>query len=652
MRNRSLSDALILNAVRAIRALCLVLPLGVSLFLARLAGAAVHRLTKRRKVAYRNLRAAFAGEKSSRELRRIARRSAENLMMSLVEILRFPETDRKYVDRHFTFEGDERLKPSLESGRGMIFITGHFGNWEFQNVAGNLKGYPTVALVRLQKHPRSDAYLNELRTSKGAQVIRKGMPIREILRALRAGKIVGIVADQDGGKRGTFVRFFGRLSSTPPGAAAFSLRTGAPIHPVFIFRENLSRRHRIEVEPALPEPDPSSSPEEAEHFVLQRFADVLETKIRKSPEQWLWAHRRWKSSPDRRVLVLSDGRAGHLNQSLAIVDALRAEHASRGFAPETFSTKTVEVRYRSEARRRLLSFAAAAFGGRPPFFEALTRAALAPETFSEIDSFYADVTVSAGSSTAAPNLFAAALNEARSVVAMRPPFGLSRFDAVVVPRHDRPRAAENVFVTECAPSRLDRAALAAQGEKLSERLALNGSPRVGFLVGGDTERVRFREDLFGSALDSLVRFSEAHGALVLATSSRRTPAWAGDAMKRALGDKRRCPYLVIARESNPPDAVGSILGASDVVAVSGESMSMVSEAVLSGKRVVVFTPAESPNLKPKYRAFLERLRAERRIVTAEPSGLGEALRAALSGTAGPEAPKDADVLRQAARKVL
>jgi mitochondrial fission protein ELM1 len=482
-------------------------------------------------------------------------------------------------------------------------------------------------------------------------VIRKGMPLREIVKALKSGSGVGILGDQDAGKTGVYVRFFGRQSSSAVGPAAFALRTGAAICPSFCFRES-GERHRIEIEGPLTVAD-GLSQAEAEKSLLQQFADLLESKIRKSPEQWLWAHRRWKSSPDRFILVLSDGKAGHLNQSLAVVEAIRAERAAQGASPENFHVKTVNIGYKNRALRRLLAAVAFLSGGRLPFKFALLKAVLRGASYDEAMKSYADVVVSCGSSLLPVNLILKRENGCRSVAVMKPFFSAKLFDAVIVPRHDRMKPAKNVFVTAAAPSLVTVEGMREEGAKLAGELGLKGSGRrVGVLIGGDTDEIKFGRREFTEALDSLSRLSSGGSAQILATSSRRTPAWADDLLKSSLSDRSRCPLLVIANEANRPGAVNAILGASDVIVVSGESMSMVSEAVASGKPVVVFMPAQNVKLKAKYRSFLDRMTKEKLVVNAAPGGLFEAVNGA-GGTAFPaQGSPDADVLRSAAKRVV
>ncbi len=653
MKKILLEDALILSAAKVARWIVHRLPLKQSLFLARVIGRVIYAFNKRKRVAYQNLRAAFAGEKSPSELKAISKKSFENLVMAIAEFLRVPDMDRAYLDKHVRFMGLEKFRSRLQEKKGLIFLAAHFGNWELLSVAGSILGFPMVALARVQKHPRSDAFLNSLRTCKGASVIHKGMPLREILRSLKDGKIVGILSDQDGGRSGTFVKFFSRWSSTPGGVSTFAMRTGSPIFPVFMFREGITE-HRVEVEGPLQMPAENLSHEKCEKMVLQQFADLLEKKIRKSPEQWLWAHRRWKSTPDRSVILLSDKKQGHLNQSLAVLEAIRKERATKGCGPEHTRSQILEVQYQNPRREKLFRALAILFSGHIPFKSKILRWVLSDPTYAAVTRTYADIVISCGSSLSALNLLVKDLNVAKSVVIMKPPFSTKRFDLVIAPGHDRLKPSGNVFVTRTSPSLVSEGYLKERAEYFAKSLEeLNGSKRIGLLVGGDTERLKFSKEYLEKFLERLGRFGAESGALILATSSRRTPAWAAQLMKELFKDRKRCPLLVIANESNADGVVGGILGLSDAVVVSGESISMVSEAVSSGKPVLVFMPSDRTRVKPKHEDFLRRLEKERLIVRAGPDNISGALENSLSRPerATPVFSGDLDVLSEAVKKV-
>lgn len=622
-KKTSLEDALILNAARGASFFFCLLPIEAALWIGRRIGDVVFFFSTRRRIALKNLRAAFAHEYSEEETERIARGSFRTMTMSAVELLRFPQIDAAYVRQNLVITGNHHYEPYLKRGQGAIFLTGHFGNWELMGVAGSLLGKPVVALARKQKHPRADAFLNRLRESIGTQMILKGMSARELFSALRSSKIVGMLSDQDGGKNGAKVLFFGRHSSTPRGVAAFSLRTQAPIFPVFVVRQQDTAKHRIEVEAPLKMPEASTCPEEAERDLLQQFAQILESKIRQSPSQWLWAHRRWKSTPDRKVLVLGDQKTGHLNQSLALVNEIKLARDADGLS-DLVSHSVVQVRFKNIASKFFLKMAVFIFGKKTPFRRALIRATLENACARELLGVSADIVVSCGSGLGAVNLLIASENFATSAVLMRPFEPTRHFDAVIAPKHDKIRPAANVFLTETAPSAITEDEIFSQTEVLRKGLMgleKGGRQKLGLLVGGDTNKTPLNRGRFEAVLKEILRYSLDENAAMLVTSSRRTPLWADELLKDSLKDRDRCPLLVIANEANRPGVVAGILGLSDAVIVSGESISMVSEAVAAGKPVMVFMPSPITTLKPKTKEFLDRMSSNGMVTLAGPENI-------------------------------
>ncbi|MCG3176229.1 MAG: Lipid A biosynthesis lauroyltransferase [Candidatus Omnitrophica bacterium] len=653
MRTTSSEDVLIVSLARAARALVRRLDNGRALALGRALGRLVWSVSKRRRIALRNLRSVYAGQLSEPEIRRIARRSFENLGMNMIELLRFPEMDARYLHQHVTVRGREHLERSLGGGKGVILLTAHFGNWELLNTVSSLFGYRMVALARKQKHPRADAFLNGLRESKGNRIVYKGFGVREILRTLRDGGIVGILSDQDGGRGGVFVRFFGRLSSTPAGVATFALRSGAPIHPVFIFREG-DDHHRIEVGPALAPPAPGADEISAERQLLSRFAEGLEAAVRRAPDQWLWAHRRWKSTPDRQVAVLSDGKAGHLSQSLGFVRELVRRRAEEWPGETTVRSRVIEVRYRSERRRAVCAALGRLCGGRVPARGALLRWALEPASAAELTATHADIVVSAGSSLALCNLHLSSLSQARSVVVMDPGLPRRLFAALIVPQHDKISSGSNVYRTLASLSALDPSDVERSGRELRERLALGGRALVGVLIGGDVQGgpAMDRPGL-ERMIDALKSHVKRRGGALLVTTSRRTPAWACESLKKRLSDKELCPLLVIASEHNPPETVPGILGAADSIVVTSESVSMISEAVRAGRPVLALHVSDTHRPKAKHQRFLDGLSGRYPLIVTGPSGLEAGLEElSRMGADGRSGEPDRPEIEAAARAAL
>jgi Kdo2-lipid IVA lauroyltransferase/acyltransferase len=144
-------------------------------------------------------------------------------------------------------------------------------------------------VIRPLDYPLLDDLAARLRRS-GAELIVKRQAVREVLQALRRGRMVGVLLDQIATRaEGVFVPFFGVPASTSKGLALLALRTGAPVRPVFLRRE-ADGRHCMEVgAPAAPPPDADVVAYTA------RFNQMLEATIRRAPEQWLWMHARCRA---------------------------------------------------------------------------------------------------------------------------------------------------------------------------------------------------------------------------------------------------------------------------------------------------------------------------------------------------------------------
>ena len=279
-------------------------------------------LPRRCAVARGNLRAAFGNAHSPEDYDQIIRSLFQNLGTTLLEIGAIPSMDKNYVDRFIAPApgSQERLDKALSKKKGVIFLASHFGNWEISTVVAPRFGYPMLVLAREQGWPKLNGLLTRYREMNGCRVVTKGFPIRELIRGLEQGKIVGILADQDGGKHGVLAPFLGRLASTAPGAVALSLETGAPLIPVFIIRR-YGTAHTIVLEEPIQMPQ-SGSKETRVQAGIAAYLSVLERYVRRYPSQWLWLHRRWKSTPERRLLLFSDGKPGHSAQIEALAQRI------------------------------------------------------------------------------------------------------------------------------------------------------------------------------------------------------------------------------------------------------------------------------------------------------------------------------------------
>lgn len=191
--------------------------------------------------------------------------------------------------------GWEPLDRALEGGRGAIAVTGHIGNFE---LGGALlaRRYPLLDVVKTQRNPLFDAYVDRKRRAQGIQTVPMRDSAPAVLRHLRQGGLVTLLVDQDAGAAGETVDFLGRPASTWTGAARFSLRTGCPVVPLAMRRTGPGR-HVLLIRDAL-QPPPRSERIEAVQVAdyTRRISAAVEQFVREEPRQWFWVHRRWKGA--------------------------------------------------------------------------------------------------------------------------------------------------------------------------------------------------------------------------------------------------------------------------------------------------------------------------------------------------------------------
>lgn len=267
------------------------------LWVGRRLGDLIYRaLPGRRAVARENLALAFGRERSSEEIALLCRRSFQHLGMMVMEVCAFLLAPLVFVRSLVSVEGIEHLKSAMAQGRGALVLTAHFGNWELLAASHVLTGYPLSVVARPLDHPLLDRLATRLRERSGVEVIAKRWALPSMLAALRRGRMVGILLDQNSSRReGTFVPFFGVPASTSKSLALLALRTGAPVVPIFTHRE-ADGRHRVLIGPALPVAS-TGDRERDLHAATAAFTVAIEEVVRRWPEQWFWVHRRWKTRP-------------------------------------------------------------------------------------------------------------------------------------------------------------------------------------------------------------------------------------------------------------------------------------------------------------------------------------------------------------------
>ncbi|MBM4159952.1 MAG: lysophospholipid acyltransferase family protein [Ignavibacteria bacterium] len=263
---------------------------------ARMGSAAYFSWGYRRNVALDNLRKAFP-EKAERELREIARGAFRNVGITFFELMWLSRMTSERLRGLVRFDKPDVITRSHAKGKGTLLLTAHFGNWEWlaQGVVASL-GLPVHIIVKTQANLLVDRRINERRTRLGNKVVATEAALREVLKQLREGNVIGIVADQAAPRENAPVEFFGRPVPTHLGPAIFSLKIGAPLVAIFSLRQPDGNYDAQVLEIATD--DLREFSEENVIELTRRHVKITEEFIRKYPDHWMWMHKRWKHVAD------------------------------------------------------------------------------------------------------------------------------------------------------------------------------------------------------------------------------------------------------------------------------------------------------------------------------------------------------------------
>ncbi|MGA7921090.1 MAG: lysophospholipid acyltransferase family protein [Candidatus Acidiferrales bacterium] len=268
---------------------------------ARFVGAAFARVAyicrpPLRRAAMFNLHLAFP-DWSEKQRKRVIRGMVRQLGWMAGEFSQFPKYTRENIERVVVLDGFENFDAGRRSGKGVLFLTGHMSAWELSSFAHALYGYPLHFLVRPISNRRVDELINGYRCLSGTRPIDKNKSARATLKVLGDGGTVGILADHNTSvEEGAFVDFFGIPAGTTSGIARIALRTDAAVIPGFLSWDESRRKYKLRFEPAV-ELSRTGDDEADVRENTQRFTRVIEDYVRAHPDQWLWAHKRWKTRP-------------------------------------------------------------------------------------------------------------------------------------------------------------------------------------------------------------------------------------------------------------------------------------------------------------------------------------------------------------------
>lgn len=297
--------------VRVVIALLRLFPINWNLVTARVFARIWWRILPRhRERACAHIRLAFGDEFDEAEVRRMARRSLEQLAMFAVDFVFVPHLVTEWTwTRYVRLRNMRDALRVMLDGQGALLLTGHFGNWELAGYLLALFGFDIAAIMR----PLDNAYLNRYvvanRARQGLSLIDKQGAMSSAEEIIRRGAALGFIADQNAGSKGLFVDFFGVKASTYKSIGLLALTANVPIIVGYAQRLGDKFAYEVGVERII-RPHEWADRDDPLRWVTQEYTAAIEAAIRRAPDQYLWIHRRWKSRPKGEREVVASGSDG------------------------------------------------------------------------------------------------------------------------------------------------------------------------------------------------------------------------------------------------------------------------------------------------------------------------------------------------------
>lgn len=225
------------------------------------------------------------------KIKRLTKEVYKNFAKYLVEFFRFSKIDKEFINKKVKIKGIKNLDMMLKRNKGIISLSAHLGNWELGAAVLSALGHSINGVILSHKSKAVNDLFNKQRTTKGIGIIPTGVAIKRCFQLLKDNEIIAFLGDKDFFRSGIWMRFLGKKTLIPKGPAVFSLKTQAPIVPVFLIRESDNTFKFIFENPI--EPTQSRSQDNDVEILTRRIIDVIEKYIKEYPTQWLMFHKIW-----------------------------------------------------------------------------------------------------------------------------------------------------------------------------------------------------------------------------------------------------------------------------------------------------------------------------------------------------------------------
>jgi len=210
----------------------------------------------------------------------------------IVEFIRLQRVTPDYIKRYIEVEGIENLKSALKSGKGVIALSAHMGNWEWAGAVVAQLGFPTSAIVMTHKHKKVNDFFVRQRGANGVTGIPLGGSVRNTIKALARNEVIGILSDRDFTGRSTPVQLFKKTAYLPIGVGLLAAKTSCSIVPMFLIRQK-GANHKYIIDRPI-EYKLTGDRDKDIRDVMQKCASAIERIVKRYPCQWFMLGNPWE----------------------------------------------------------------------------------------------------------------------------------------------------------------------------------------------------------------------------------------------------------------------------------------------------------------------------------------------------------------------
>lgn len=294
-------------------------------FYRRLALIAYRLAPKMRHKMIDNISYAYGDSLSDAEIEGIAKGCFVNQAWHFVDYVHtLKYTRREQFAKYIDFVGEENLQREYAKGKGVICLFNHCGPWELAVILPPVMGYETLAVSRALPNPRINNIIVGYRQSRGMKNInRDGKAYPHLIDAINRGECLIIMIDQDTKVKGCYIDFFGHTAFTPVGAARMALDTEASVVPVHLIRKP-DNRYEFRMYPAIETIRTGNLDDDLRTNTIN-YTAYMERFVREAPEQWVWMHDRWHTTPEIEQAWLEQHRANKAAEAKYIAEKQESE---------------------------------------------------------------------------------------------------------------------------------------------------------------------------------------------------------------------------------------------------------------------------------------------------------------------------------------